>query len=65
MPGEPVSLAANPPGSVPFHRIPEFPPKGKGNSVMDQSVPQKKQLSPGAGNKPSFVKYLPDIIPSL
>jgi hypothetical protein len=50
---------------VPFNRIPEFPPKSKGNPVIGQAIFQKKQLRAGTGNTLFPGKYRPYFIPSL
>jgi hypothetical protein len=61
----PVRLSANPPGPVPFHRIPKFPCEGKGNSVIGQSVFQPEQLRtlepkpfPAVKNRPDIYSFL-------
>jgi hypothetical protein len=65
MPDMPVCLTAKTPGPVPFNRISEFPPKGKGNPVIRKPIIKKKQLRPGTGNSPFPVEYRPNILPSL
>jgi hypothetical protein len=62
---KPVSFPAQPPGIIPFHGVPEFPGKSKGNPVVLKPVPACKKLRSGTGNAPAPVKNFPYFIPSL
>jgi hypothetical protein len=51
----PVSFPPEPFGPVPLHRVPEFPWKGKTNTVIIKAVAQNKELC--AGTSPAFSPF--------
>jgi hypothetical protein len=51
----PVGFPAEPFGPVSLHRVPEFPWKGKTNTVILKAVAQNKELC--AGTRPAFSPF--------
>jgi hypothetical protein len=60
-----IRLATTPPAPVPFHRDAKFSRKGNGNSVIRQSILDKKQLYAGTTDPFPFAKHFPYHVPPL